>query len=117
PYDPVPLARVVPLTFALGLYVAGAWWLLRRARGSWPLLLWSVAGVMALSVAGLWLRSDDALYELFVRTASGVTTGQHFAGAEIDWSDPAWVNWPQTVEPFVGRSGHIVLSGPALPLL
>jgi hypothetical protein len=69
-----------------------------------------------LSVAALWLRSDDALYEMFVRTTSGVTTGQHFAGVEIDWSNPNWVNWPQTVQPFVGRSGHIVLSGPALPL-
>jgi hypothetical protein len=116
PYDPVALARVLPLIMATGIYVVGAWWLLRRTRGDRLLILWSFIGVVALSIAGLWLRSDDALYELFVRTASGVTTGQHFAGVEIDWSNPQWVNWPVTVQPFVGRSGHIVLSGPALPL-
>lgn len=116
PYDPVSPVRVVPLLAAMAVYVAGAWALLRHRQQTRWLLIWSFAGVVALSLAGLWLRADDVVYELFIRTASGVTTGQHLAGAEIDWSDPAWLNWPQTVEPFVGRSGHIVLSGPALPL-
>ncbi len=116
PYEPAGLIRILPLILAVVMYIAGAGWLLRRSGRDWPLLLWSFAGVIALTLAGLWLRSDDVVYELFVRTASGVTTGQHFAGVEIDWSDPGWVNWPQTVEPFIGRSGHIVLSGPALPL-
>lgn len=116
PYDLAAFTHVLPLIVALIIYIVGADWLLRRAQRDRWLLLWSFAGVIALSLAGLWLRSDDVLYELFVRTASGVTTGQHFAGAEIDWSDPVWVNWPQTVQPFIGRSGHIVLSGPALPL-
>lgn len=117
PYNPVALERVLPLIIATGIYVVGAWWLMMRARRDKLLILWSFVGVVALSIAALWLRADDALYELFVRTASGVTTGQHLAGVEIDWSDPNWVNWPVTVQPFVGRSGHIVLSGPALPLL
>ncbi|MAS33193.1 MAG: hypothetical protein CL610_04245 [Anaerolineaceae bacterium] len=115
PYDRVALSHALPLIITITAYLAGAW-LLQRARRVWPLLAWSFAGVIALSAASMVLRSDDALYELFVRTASGVTTGQHLAGVEIDWSDPAWLNWTHTVEPFVGRSGHIVLSGPALPM-
>jgi hypothetical protein len=115
PYDPVPL-RALPLAVALVVYTAVAGLLLRRTQRDGLLLLWAAVGVVLLSLAALLLRSHDALYELFVRTASGVTTGQHFAGVEIDWSDPAWVNWPQTVAPFEGRSGHIVLSGPLLPL-
>lgn len=116
PYDPVAIVRALPLAAAAGIYTAGAWWLIRRARRSSLLLVWSFMGVVALSIAVLWLRADDALYELFVRTASGVTTGQHMTGAEIDWSGDAWLDWSQTVEPFVGRSVHVVLSGPALPL-
>ena len=111
PYRPVPLGRVLPLIVTAIVYLMGAWWLLGRARG---LLLWSFLGAVTLSAVALLARSDGILYELFIRTASGSTTGQHLAGATIDWTN--WLHWPQTVAPFAGRSGHIVLSGPLLPL-
>ena len=74
--------HALPLIITITAYLAGAW-LLQRARRVWPLLAWSFAGVIALSAASMVLRSDDALYELFVRTASGVTTGQHLAGVGV----------------------------------
>ena len=111
PYIPMPVARVLPLMAVVLVYGAGAWLLLRRARG---ILLWSLAGAVALPLAALLIRSDSIVYELFARTASGSTTGPHLAAATIDWGN--WLNWPQTVAPFEGRSGHIVLSGPGLPL-
>jgi hypothetical protein len=113
PYKPVPLIRVLPLIAALIVYVSGAFWLLRRAQ-KWPLLLWTAGAVVLLSLAALWVRSDDLLYELFIRTVSGVVSGPHLAGAEIDWSN--WLNWPQAVAAFEGRSIHVLQSGPGLPL-
>ena len=116
PYVPVALTHMLPLLIVAVIYVVGAGLLLQRTQRDGWLLIWSFLGIVTLSLAGLYLRSHDLIYELFVRTASGVTTGQHLAGVEINWSDPNWVKWPVTVQPFVGRSGHIVLSGPALPL-
>ena len=116
PYELVALTHMLPLLIVAVIYVVGAGFLLQGTQRDVWLLIWSFLGIVTLSLAGLYLRSHDAIYELFVRTASGVTTGQHLAGVEINWFDPNWVNWPVTVQPFVGRSGHIVLSGPALPL-
>lgn len=111
PYAPESLTRVLPFVFAALVYLTGAWLLSGRSRG---VVVWSFVGAVALPLAALLVRSDDMLFALFARTVSGQTTGQHLAGATIDWSN--WLNWPQTVAPFAGRSGHIVLSGPGLPL-
>jgi len=62
------------------------------------------------------LRHDDIGYELFARTASGVTTGPHLAAAEIDWGAGDWRNWPAVMTGYQGRSVHVALSPPGLPL-
>ncbi len=112
-YEAAPLLRVLPAALAILVYCLGLVWLLRWER-AWPLLAWSLGGVVLLTLAALAVRSDNVIYELFVRTASGLVTGPHLAGAEIDWSN--WLNWPQTMAAFEGRSVHVVQSGPGLPL-
>jgi hypothetical protein len=112
-YEPAPLLRVLPLLAALVLYGLGASWLLRREANK-LLPAWAACGVLVLTLAALYVRSDDVLYELFIRTVSGLVTGPHMAGATVDWSN--WLDWPQAVGFFEGRSVHVLQSGPGLPL-
>jgi hypothetical protein len=115
PYEP---GRALPLLAVTGVYVAGAWWLLRRAARRRWLLGWALAGAVLIPLAALAARSDNIPYELFLRTVSGITTGPHTAGAEIDWGAArTWRDWPAVMLDFDRRSGHIALSPPGAPLV
>jgi hypothetical protein len=113
PYVPAPLVRALPLIFALSVYLAGLALLWRRA---FPALMWAFLGAALLPLTVILVHFDNPLYELFVRTASGVATGPHLAAAEIDWSSPAWHNWTAVMHSYSGRSVHVLLSPPGLPL-
>lgn len=117
PYDPVALGRVLPLVAGAALYGAGAWLLLRRSGRAGPVLAWAVLGATVLPLLVIRVRHDDVLYELFARTAAPFTTGQHHAGAVIDWGGDAWHDWPDVMARMdeVGNH-HIALSPPGLPL-
>jgi hypothetical protein len=114
PYQPAPLLRVLPLVIISLIYLAGSWFLLRLERNG-LLILWAFLGAVALPLAVVVIRNDDVLYTLFVRTASGVTTGPHLAGATIDWSN--WLVWPSVMHSFERRSVHVALAPPGLPLI
>ncbi len=57
-YEPAPLVRAVPLIAGTGIYLVGAWLLVKRTRRAAPVLIWSAAGVVALSLAVVLLRAE-----------------------------------------------------------
>ncbi|GAB4430975.1 MAG: hypothetical protein Kow00106_25380 [Anaerolineae bacterium] len=117
PYEPAPSGRALLLSGALALYLAGAWVLLRRSRRAAPALLWGMVGAAILPLLVIALRHDDIVYELFVRTASPMTTGPHMAAATIDWQGNAWHDWPAVMQDLHERGNrHAALSPPGLPL-
>jgi hypothetical protein len=102
-YAPAFDARALPLLLVAVVYVAGGVWLLgRRPRG---LLLWALAGAVALSVAAAHTRSGDALGLLFERTASLVASGEHPAAALIDWGGGEWRDWTAAMAAYSGNLG------------
>jgi hypothetical protein len=116
-YDPVSTERVLPLLIALGVYLLGAYLLyVPRIRRVTPvtLLLWSVAGTVVLSLATAHAREGDAFFALFTRTASGITTGQHWAAPRVDWDGGEWQQWTEVM---TRLEGHISTSPPGLPML
>ncbi len=110
PYLLAPVARWLPLIGVAALYLAGAAWLQRRTR---LLLAWVVLGSVALAAAGLFVRNDDLAYTMFTRTASLLTTGQHYAATHMDWAGGEWQHWTETM----GRlAGHMITSSPGGPV-
>lgn len=113
-YQPAPLLRVLPLVALVMIYLAGAWFF-RQGSHNRLLGLWAFVGAIVIPLAILWVRADDVLYVLFIRTASGIATGPHMAGATIDWSN--WLDWPDVMHSFEGMSVHVALAPPGLPLV
>lgn len=110
-----PTVRAIPLIIATVIYIIIAWRLFRY-RPRW-LLLWSIIGTVVFSFAVIYVRFDDVLYEQWLRTVSGLTTGQHLAGAVIDWgSERTLTQWADVMWDFDTLSGHIALSPPGLPM-
>ncbi len=111
-YEPA-FERALPLIVAVTLYIGAAWLLIRRERVK-TLLLTGVVATAVISLAVAALRANDVAYELFVRTISPGTTGQHSAAAEIDWSTYPLNDWPVFMESLVGYNIHVALSPPGL---
>ncbi len=117
PYRPVhDVGRVAMMCAAVLFYSLGATWLHRRAARRGAVLLWSAVGAALLPLAVIALRHEDVLFTLFARTASPLTTGPHMAGAQVDWSDPAWLDWGAVMEHYRAYSVHVALAPPGLPL-
>lgn len=113
-YQPAPLVRILPLLVVTAAYLGGAWVFLRREYNR-LLIVWALLGTIMISLSVIAVRDDDVLYTLFVRTASGIATGPHLAGAAVDWSD--WLNWPDVMRSFEEVSIHVALAPPGLPLV
>jgi len=110
-----PTMRSIPLAICTLIYLLIAWRLFKR-RPRW-LMLWSMIGTVVLSFAVIYVRFDNVLYEQWLRTVSGLTTGQHLAGAVIDWSSQRAISqWADVMWDFDTLSGHIALSPPGIPL-
>ena len=117
PYQPVWEARrALPLVAALAVYVVGAAKLQTRARSSRLVRGWALLGAATLPLFGIALRHEDVLFTLFARTASPLTTGPHMAGAQVDWSSRAWLDWGAVMEHYRAYSVHVALAPPGLPL-
>jgi hypothetical protein len=116
PYARAPWERIALLAAVTTAYVAGGLWLAgrRSARG---LLLWTMIGTVALTIAVILLRHDDPLFTLFARTASPLTTGTHYAAAGIDWNSGEWRDWPTYAATLRGPIAHVPIAPPALPML
>ncbi len=110
-----PSMRAIPLAISTLVYLVIAGLLFQR-RVRW-LMLWSIIGTVILSFAVIYVRFDNVLFEQWLRTVSGLTTGQHLAGAVIDWGSPRTLTqWADVMWDFDTLSGHIALSPPGLPV-
>ncbi|MEO8395285.1 MAG: hypothetical protein ABI700_19985 [Chloroflexota bacterium] len=113
-YDLVPLARLLPLILTTAVYLLGVWLLLRRTRRVSPLLmLWSIAGAVAIVLAGIGTRTDNVAYELFTRTASLLSSGQQYEAMHVDWAGGEWRQWTEVMARFGGHMNNIP-PGPAV---
>ena len=111
---PAPLERVLPLLLASLIYLIGVLMLLRRKRPATRLiLLWSIIGTIALSLAITHAREGDAFFTLFARTVYGGTTGQHWSATQIDWSDDTWLEWTTVMQDL---GGHLGTAPPGLSM-
>jgi hypothetical protein len=117
PYAVPDWPRLLPAIITLLVYLAGV----SRIKRPAPLLLWCLAGAVAIPIACLFIL-DDPLYSLVTRTLSGLATGAHLAGAEIHDPAAAASAWP-TIMPTYLQPGqhtmlsvHVALSPPGLPL-
>ena len=67
------------------VYLAGAYLVLRSTQRARYAIAWSIVGTLAIVLAALAAREGDAIYALFVRTASELSTGPHWIAAHTDW--------------------------------
>jgi hypothetical protein len=107
PYEPGQVGRALPLITVLVIYCAGGWLLLRRNQAAGLLILWSIIGAVAISLAGNTIRDGDPLYALFVRTTSLLGSGPHWAANHIDWAGGEWRQWTEIMERFGGHMSNV----------
>lgn len=107
PYEPLDLVQIVPLMMVVGIYLIGAWLLLRRSYPARYAVGWSVLGTLIIVIAAVAAREGNALYALFARTASELGTGPHWVAAHIDWSSGAWRDWGTQITAFGGHLSNL----------
>lgn len=105
PYVPAALIQLLPLALTLIAYCIGAA-LLWHLRPRW-LILWSMAGTLAIVLASIAAREPDVPYALFARAASKLGTGPHWVSTHIDWASGAWRDWGATVASFGGHMSNL----------
>lgn len=109
PRDPL---RLVPLVLSMCVYLLGGWWFLRRPRAL-GLMLWAIAGGMALTLAVLYVHvTDDPLLELLILTVTPYTNGWHYGAAHINDLGATLNNWPHFMQEARPWSAHVSLSPP-----
>jgi hypothetical protein len=106
-YEPLDLARTLPLMIAVCFYLIGAWLLARRAYAARYAVSWSALGTLIIALAAVAVREGDVLYGLFARTASRLSTGPHWVAAHIDWSSGAWRDWSEQLAAFGGHLSNL----------
>jgi hypothetical protein len=115
PYKPVQIARGLVLLLCVILYVAAGIWAARRGTRSTVLV--AILGGVLLPFIVIGMRYDDPVLENFNRTVSGVVTGPHLLGSQIDWGDlEAWRDWTSVMDEYHTRSIHMAISPPGLPM-
>ncbi len=73
-----------------------------------------------MTLVVLYVTTTDLRYELYTRTVSSVTTGWHYAAADIEREGGArfvFGNWPDFMESYRGISGHMMVSPPGMPMV
>jgi hypothetical protein len=119
PYaEPENYARLLPLIITLVIYSSLGWKLQQLSRPYW-LILWSVIGGVALTIAALYVTTDRPRYELYTRTISGLTAGWHYAAADIDdrgGTAEVLEDWPEFMASYQYFSSHMTTSPPGMPL-
>jgi hypothetical protein len=116
-YAPVLFERVVPLLVGMALYIVGAYLLLLRTQRAIDALLWGVVGTVILSLGVAHAREGDALYFLFTRTASNVSSAEWWAGAQIDWQSGQWRDWTGVMETLGAQTSNVATSPPGMPII
>ncbi len=104
--------RLVPLALIMGVYLLGTWWLLQRPRVL-GLMLWAIAGGMALTLAILYVHGmNDPLLELLILTVTPYTNGWHYGAAHIKDLGATLNTWPHFMQEARPWSAHVSLSPP-----
>lgn len=117
-FPPERPERLLWLALALGVYVAGARWLFCKRHAT--MILWAMGGSLGLTLAVLYVTTSEPRYELYARTVSSLTTGWHYAAADIDDQGglgAVMSHWPEILRSYVGVARHVTLSPPGIPLL
>ena len=112
---PDDLARLIPFLLTLTVYLFAAWRLVRRWRAG-LFLTWAVAGSVALTLVGIFVRGDP-LFELYGRTVAAEPTGWHRAAASIEDLDATLRDWPNFMQEAKSYSMHMRLSPPGIVLI
>lgn len=113
-YDPGLPLGALGIGLLLAAYVGVGAWLLQRTRRAAPSLLLAVLASLLLTLLTTHTQTGDAVYALNARTASGLTTGPHWAAAQIDWGGGEWQDWTAVM---ARLGGHLGTSPPGLPML
>ncbi len=115
-YAPIyDLLHVAPFVLCVIVYISGALMLFRQSS-VWGLMVWAIAGYIALTLGAVYVR-DDILYRLFTITASGQAGGWHKAAVMISDLMPTLQNWPQLMESSRSYSTHMTISPPGTVLV
>lgn len=117
-FPPQHPERLLWLALVLSLYCLGAWWLYRKPH-AYGVVIWAVVGSIFVTLCTLYVTTADLRYELYARTASGLTTGGHNAAAQIDDAGGMFAvlrDWPEFARSF-GMGSHVSTSPPGLPLI
>lgn len=115
PYTPVPIVRGLSLLVSVIVYVAAGMWAARRGTRSAAIV--AIIGGILLPYIVIGMRYDNPVLETFDRTVSGVVTGPHLLGSQIEWGNlDSWRDWPRVMDEYHTRSIHMAISPPGLPM-
>lgn len=115
-YDfPEQITEILPITAAVGIYLAGAYFLIRRINAAW-LVLWAIIMGLPIMYGALFTHTPDVPNTLYLRTLSSGATGWHFAGMQMDerGADEMLETWPEVMEGFKIYSAHVAISPPGM---
>lgn len=121
PYSlPEHLDQWLPSTFAILLYLLGAWWLTSQPRPHWQVMTWAYLGCAILPFIFL-ARWGDPLYHQFTRVADGGVSGPHRIAMQYgpDTITDRLRHWTDEQKRFAEEpvSIHAALAPPGLPLI
>lgn len=115
-YTPAPLGRIAVFAVTIIIYIGLAFYVIRLGKARWT-ILWAMMGAAVIPLLIVWLRYDNPLLELWLRTMSPITTGPHTVAAMIDWRSDEWHVWTEMMREYQPVSGHIGLSPAGLPMI
>jgi hypothetical protein len=106
-YSPVAGDRAALVGFSTALYCVAAYLFLRHTvRWRYSLAL-SIIGGCCVSYAVVLTRADNAIFELFARTAAPTGTGPHWMAANIAWEAGEWRDWAAVMRRFGGHLNNL----------
>ncbi|NOG66421.1 MAG: hypothetical protein HND46_23670 [Chloroflexi bacterium] len=118
PFAKPEFVRLVPLVISLIVYIVIGWKLQGYAAARW-FILWSMVGGVVLTITSVYVTTDRIRYELYTRTISGLSTGWHYAAADIDdrgGAQEVLEEWPDFMASYQYFSSHMTTSPPGMPL-
>ncbi len=118
PFAKPDFVRLVPLIISLIVHIVIGWKLQGWVTARW-LILWSMVGGVVLTITSVYVTTDRIRYELYTRTISGLSTGWHYAAADIDdrgGAQEVLEEWPDFMASYKYFSSHMTTSPPGMPL-
>ncbi len=119
PFAEPDFMRLLPLIISLMVYSGVGWKLQELPTARW-LMAWGILGGVVLTIASLYVTTDRIRYELYTRTISGLSSGWHYAAADIDdrgGAEEVLEDWPDFMASYEYFSSHMTTSPPGMPLV